>query len=60
MSGEMWTMQQKAEFILWYAELKSVVTLQHKWRRLHPGEIAPGDKALNRWLKQFKETGSVA
>jgi hypothetical protein len=46
-------------YVLWYAELKLVVTVQHKWQRLHPGEKAP-DKALNCWLKQFKETGSVA
>jgi hypothetical protein len=51
---------QKAEFVLWYAELKSVLTVQHTWRRLHPGEKAPDDKALNRWLKQYKEMGSVA
>jgi hypothetical protein len=25
-SGEMWTVQQKDEFVLWYAELKSVHT----------------------------------
>jgi hypothetical protein len=40
-------------------KLKSVVTVQCKWRRLYPGEKAQDDKALNRWLKQFKETGSV-
>jgi hypothetical protein len=37
-------MQQKAEFVLWYAELKSVVTVQRKWRRLHPGEEAADDR----------------
>jgi hypothetical protein len=52
-------MQQKPEFVLWYAELKSHVTVQRKWRRLHPREKAPDDKDLNFWLKQFKETGSV-
>jgi hypothetical protein len=40
--------------------MKSVVTVQRKWQRLHPGEKAPDDKALNQWLKQLKETGSVA
>jgi hypothetical protein len=55
----MWTVQQKAEFVLWHAELKSAVKVQRKWLRLHPGEKAPDDKALNRWLKQFKETGSA-
>jgi hypothetical protein len=41
-------------------ELKSVVAVQRKWQRLHPGEKAPDDKALNLWLTQFKEMGSVA
>jgi hypothetical protein len=36
------------------------LTVQCKWRRLRPGEKAPDDKALNRWLKQFKEMGSVS
>jgi hypothetical protein len=40
--------------------LKLVVTVQSKWRKLHPGEKAPGDKALNHLLKHFKETGNVA
>jgi hypothetical protein len=48
----MWSVQQKARFVLWYAELKSVVTVQRKWQRLHPGEKAPDDK--------LKEAGSVA
>jgi len=34
----MWTVHQKAQFVLWYAELKSVVAVQRKWRSLHPGE----------------------
>ncbi|GBM56781.1 hypothetical protein AVEN_38348-1 [Araneus ventricosus] len=34
--------------------------LERKWRMLHPGEKAPDDKSLNRWMKKFKETGSVA
>ena len=45
--------------MLWYAELKSVVAAQRKWRSLHPGEKPPMDKALNRWMNRFKETGTV-
>jgi hypothetical protein len=41
----MWTVQQKAEFVLWCAELKLVVAVQRKWRRLHAGEEAADDKA---------------
>ena len=55
----MWTVHQKAQFVLWYAELKSVVAVERKWRSLHPGEKRPTDKALNRWKNQFKETGTV-
>jgi hypothetical protein len=58
--GEVWIVQQNVEFVSWYAELKWVVIVQRKWWKLYPGEKEPGDKALNRWLKQFKETGSVA
>ena len=54
----MWTVQQKAQFVLWYAELKSVVAVQCKWRSLHPGEKPPVDKVSNRWMNQLKETGS--
>jgi len=55
----MWTVHQKAQFVLRYAELKSVVEVQRKWRSLRPGEKPPKDKALNRWMNQFKETGTV-
>jgi len=55
----MWTVQQKAQFVLWYAELKSVMAVQRKWRSLHPGEKPPTDKALIRWMNQFKEPGTV-
>ena len=49
----MWTFHQKAQFVLWYAELKLVVAVQRKWQSLHRGEKPPADKALNRWMNQF-------
>jgi len=55
----MWTVHQKAQFVLWYATPKSVTAVQRKWRSLHPGEKPLTDKALNRWMNQFKETGTV-
>jgi len=55
----MWSVYQKAQFVLWYAELRSVVAVQHKWRSLHPGEKPPTDKVLNRWMNQFTETDTV-
>ena len=45
--------------MLWYAELKSAVAVQCKWQSIHPGEKPPMDKALNQWMNQFKETGTV-
>jgi hypothetical protein len=42
-SVTMWTVQQKAQFVLWFAELKAVVAVQRKWERLHPGDKAPDD-----------------
>ena len=51
----MWTVHQKAQFVLRYAELKSVVAVQRKWRSLHPGEKPPTDRTLNRWMNQFKK-----
>ena len=50
---------QKAQFVLWYVEWKSGVAVQRKCRSLHPGEKPPTDKDLNRWINQFKETGTV-
>ena len=35
------------------------IAVQRKWRSLHPEEKPPADKALNRWMNQFKETGTV-
>jgi len=55
----MWTVHQQAQFVLRYAELQSVDAVRRKWRSLHPGEKPPTDKALNWWMNQFKETGTV-
>ena len=45
--------------MLWFAELKSVMAVQRKWRSLYPRENPPTDKALNQWMNQFKKTGTV-
>jgi len=55
----MWMVHQKVQFVLWYAELKWFVAVQRKWRSLYPGGKPLTDKALNRWMNQFKETGTV-
>jgi transposase len=50
--------QQKAMYVLWYWEAKSVIQVQRCYRREY-GEQAPGRQSIKRWLEQFQETGSV-
>jgi arsenate reductase-like glutaredoxin family protein len=51
---KMATVQQKAMCILWFFERKSVIKTQHHYRK-----DPPSDNAIQCWLKQFQETGSV-
>jgi hypothetical protein len=44
--------QQKAVFVLWYRETKSVIQEQRRYRREY-GEQAPGRQYIKRWLEQF-------
>jgi transposase len=41
--------------VLWYAESKSVVTVQRNFRRVYQKD-AP---TVRKWYQQFQETGSV-
>lgn len=54
----MTTTQQKAQCVLWYAELKSVTTVQRKFRNQYD-ERPPTRASIYRWMKLFKERGSV-
>jgi hypothetical protein len=55
---KMATIQEKATYVLWFYETKSVIKIQRLYRT-HYGKDPPTDKALRRWLKQFQKTGSV-
>lgn len=55
----MLTVQQKAQCVLWFAELKSIISVQRRFRETYPGQKAPDDKAIRRWFNQFRDTGSV-
>ncbi|KAG8242691.1 hypothetical protein J6590_061271 [Homalodisca vitripennis] len=55
----MLTVQQKAQCVIWYAESKSIVSVQRLFRRTYPGQTAPDNKAIVRWFNQFRETGTV-
>jgi hypothetical protein len=50
--------QEKVQCVLWYAESKSVVTVQRNFRRAYRKD-APTDKSIRKWYQQFQETGSV-
>jgi hypothetical protein len=50
--------QEKAQRVLWFAESKSVVTVQRNFRRVYRKD-APTDKSIREWYQQFQETGSV-
>jgi hypothetical protein len=44
--------------LLWFFETKSVIKTQRRYRTQY-GKDPPSDNAIQRWLKQFQETGSV-
>jgi hypothetical protein len=52
------SVQQKAQSVLWYAQFKSVGTVQRHFRRTY-GEDPTTDKTTVRWHNQFKETRNV-
>jgi hypothetical protein len=53
---KMATVQDKAMCLLWFFEIKPVIKMERSCRRDQPSD----NDANRRWLKQFKETGSVA
>lgn len=56
---EMWTVQQKAQCVLWLAKFNSIVLVQREFRRTYNCRNAPDAKSIHRWFKQFKDTGSI-
>lgn len=55
----MFTTQHKVQCVLWYAELKSFVSVKRRFRVTYQGINPPDDKAIRRWFYQFRDTGSV-
>ncbi|KAJ8872839.1 hypothetical protein PR048_026455 [Dryococelus australis] len=55
-SNEMVTVQQKAQYVLWFAEFKSIVTVHHNFI---PGQHVPQRRAICRWVKSFCETDTI-
>lgn len=54
----MFSVKEKAQCVLWHAELKSIILVQRAFRRTHEKE-PPHENNIRRWFNQFKETGSV-
>ena len=54
----MLTIQQKAQCVLWYNELKSPTAVQRKFRNEF-GQDPPHTNSIKRWFKNFMETGSI-
>jgi hypothetical protein len=52
------TLQEKAMYVIWFFETKSVIKMQRRYRTQY-GKDAPSDNAIRRWLKQFQEARSV-
>lgn len=55
----MFTTQHKVQCVLWYAGLKSFVSVKRRFRVTYQGINPPDDKAIRRWFYQFRDTGSV-
>jgi hypothetical protein len=49
---KMANVQEKAMFILWLLETKSVITTQHRYKTQY-GKDPPSDNTTQRWLKQL-------
>ena len=54
----MLTIQQKAQYVLWYHELKSQTAVQRKFRSEF-GEDPPYTNSIKRWFKKFMETRTL-
>ena len=54
----MLTIQQKAQCVLWYNELKSPTAVQRKFRNEF-GQDPLHTNSIKRWFKNFMETGSI-
>ncbi|GBN86725.1 hypothetical protein AVEN_87035-1 [Araneus ventricosus] len=44
--------------VLWFFEIKSVITTQRRFRTTYKKD-PPSDNSIRRWLTKFQETGSV-
>ncbi|GBN42185.1 hypothetical protein AVEN_201479-1 [Araneus ventricosus] len=50
--------QEKAQIVLWYAEHKSVITVQSMFRTVYKRNT-PDAKSIKQWQKTFIETVSI-
>ncbi|KAG8293292.1 hypothetical protein J6590_020897, partial [Homalodisca vitripennis] len=55
----MFTAQQKVQCLLWYAEMKWIVSVHQRFRVRHRSQNSPDGKAVRRWFYLFRDTGSL-
>lgn len=48
----MLTVQQKAQWVIWFIEPKSVVSVQRVFHRFYPDQTAPDKKSILQWLNK--------
>lgn len=54
------SIKKRTECVLWYAESKSYITAQRKFRLTYgKHEKAPSNASINKWFNKFHTTGSV-
>ena len=54
----MLTIQQKAQYVLWYHKLKSPTAVQHKFKNEFEQD-SPHTNSVKKWFKNFMETSCI-
>jgi hypothetical protein len=55
---KMATPQERAQVVVWYAEMKSLITVQRNYRRVYGGDV-PDTKNVKAWFDKFLATGKM-
>jgi len=51
--------QQKAQWVLWFTEFKSIVSVQQHFKFDYGVYYSPLHIPIKQWVKKFKEMGSI-
>jgi hypothetical protein len=50
--------QERAQYVVWFSETKSPITVQRNYRRVFEKDL-PDKKTIKAWYDKFLATGSV-